>query len=52
MQRPCFIDENKELLSLINELQMGLYQFDLKGRSMFSNTIFQSRLGYTEEEIN
>ena len=52
MQRPCFIDENKELLRLINELQIGLYQFDLKGRSTFSNTIFQNLLGYMEEEIN
>ena len=52
MQRPCFTDEKKELLSLIDELQIGLYQFDLKGRSMFSNTIFQSLLGYSAEEIN
>ena len=52
MQRPCFTDKNKELLSLIDELQIGLYQFDLNGRSTFSNTIFQSLLGYTEEEIN
>ena len=52
MQRPCFTDENKELLSLIDELQIGLYQFDLKGRSTFSNTIFQNLLGYMEEEIN
>ena len=52
MQRLCLIDEKNELLSLIDEMQMGLYQFDLKGLSMFSNTIFQSRLGYMEEEID
>ena len=35
MQRPCFTDEKKELLSLIDELQIGLYQFDLKGVTCF-----------------
>src|SRR4051794_7013888 len=52
MQQRDFTDENKELLSLIDELQIGLYQFDLKGRSTFSNTFFQSRLGYTGEELH
>ena len=52
MQRPNFTDANKEVLSVIDELQIGLYQFDYKGRSTCSNIIFQNRLGYTEEEIN
>lgn len=43
--------DKHELLSLIDELQIGLYQYDLKGCSLFSNAIFQSLLGYSAEEI-